>query len=146
MGETRKTGGKILVYLQCYFVTIATILGTGILGLPVTLSKSGIYPFLASFLFGALMQMLTVYFFTELLQLAHVSQIQDSKEELVPLNDLLADETCDELEEEDETSDSQAVVVCTGRSCDLTKTDQRPTPKPPSPWRAVPQLWTCACL
>lgn len=106
MGETRKTGGKILVYLQCYFVTIATILGTGILGLPVTLSKSGIYPFLVSFVFGALMQMLTVYFFTELLQLAHVSQIQDSKEELVPLNDLLADETCDELEEEDETSES----------------------------------------
>ena len=26
------------------------------------------------------------------------------QEELVPLNELLADETCDELEEEDETS------------------------------------------
>nr|XP_022343426.1 uncharacterized protein LOC111136680 [Crassostrea virginica] len=106
MGETHKKGGKILVYLQCYFVTIATILGTGILGLPVTLSESGLYPFLVSFLFGAMMQMLTVYFFTELLQLAHALQTHTEKEELVPLNDLLADETCDELEEEDETSES----------------------------------------
>ena len=33
------------------------------------------------------------------------------QEELVPLNDLLADETCDELEEEDETSGENISTV-----------------------------------
>jgi len=32
------------------FVAIASILGTGILGLPVTLSESGFRPFIISFL------------------------------------------------------------------------------------------------
>ncbi|XP_033760661.1 uncharacterized protein LOC117342579 [Pecten maximus] len=83
--------GTILIYLQCYFVTIATILGTGILGLPVTLNEAGLYPFLISFLIGACMQAVLIYFFTELLQLAHATQQQIGKEELVPLNDLTDD-------------------------------------------------------
>ncbi|KAL5005410.1 hypothetical protein ScPMuIL_018866 [Solemya velum] len=102
----KSSNSKIWVYLQSYFVTIATILGTGILGLPVTLSEAGLYPFLISFIGGAFMQALLVYFFTELLQRAYALQLetQDTKEELVPLNDILADDTCDELEEEVETS------------------------------------------
>ncbi|XP_035692225.1 uncharacterized protein LOC118426809 isoform X2 [Branchiostoma floridae] len=68
-----------IVYIQCYFVTIATILGTGILGLPVTLSHSGLYPFLVSFLIGFLVQCLLVYFFVEILQRAYAAQEQISK-------------------------------------------------------------------
>ncbi|WAR28758.1 hypothetical protein MAR_014462 [Mya arenaria] len=55
--ETNKPHkSMILVYLQCYFVTIATILGTGILGLPVTLTHAGLYPFLISFILGSIIQ------------------------------------------------------------------------------------------
>ncbi|CAH1244391.1 Hypp7295 [Branchiostoma lanceolatum] len=68
-----------IVYIQCYFVTIATILGTGILGLPVTLSHSGLYPFLVSFLIGFVIQCLLVYFFVEILQRAYAAQEQISK-------------------------------------------------------------------
>ncbi|KAM7388768.1 hypothetical protein PAMP_024918 [Pampus punctatissimus] len=44
------------IYLQCYFLTIATILGTGILGLPVTIAHAGLLPFLVSFLIGFFVQ------------------------------------------------------------------------------------------
>lgn len=37
-------------YNEIDFVSIASILGTGILGLPVTLSESGFQPFVISFL------------------------------------------------------------------------------------------------
>lgn len=64
-----------LVLVQCYFITIACILGTGILGLPVTLAESGFSPFLVSFFFCFIMQVLLVYFFLDLLQRAHAYQI-----------------------------------------------------------------------
>ncbi|KAF3691340.1 hypothetical protein EXN66_Car007015 [Channa argus] len=44
------------IYLQCYFLTVATILGTGILGLPVTIAHAGLVPFLISFLTGFFVQ------------------------------------------------------------------------------------------
>ncbi|CAL1545531.1 unnamed protein product [Lymnaea stagnalis] len=65
---------EIVIYLQAYFVTIATILGTGILGLPVTLTHSGFYPFLISFIIDAFAQSLLIHFFMELLQLSVASQ------------------------------------------------------------------------
>lgn len=89
----------MFVYLQSYFVTIATILGVGILGLPVTLSRAGLYPFLISFILGSVIQVLLVYFFVELLQIAYAAQNSGTshKEEMVPLNDMLEDESCDEM-------------------------------------------------
>ncbi|XP_071151763.1 uncharacterized protein [Mytilus edulis] len=89
----------LFVYLQSYFVTIATILGVGILGLPVTLSRAGLYPFLVSFILGSVVQVLLVYFFVELLQIAYAAQNSGTshKEEMVPLNDMLEDESCDEM-------------------------------------------------
>ncbi|XP_063430927.1 uncharacterized protein LOC134712874 [Mytilus trossulus] len=89
----------MFVYLQSYFVTIATILGVGILGLPVTLSRAGLYPFLVSFILGSVVQVLLVYFFVELLQIAYAAQNSGTshKEEMVPLNDMLEDESCDEM-------------------------------------------------
>ncbi|XP_055717095.1 uncharacterized protein si:ch211-51h4.2 isoform X2 [Salvelinus fontinalis] len=45
-----------LIYLQCYFMSIATILGTGILGLPVTIAHAGLMPFLVSFIIGFFVQ------------------------------------------------------------------------------------------
>lgn len=50
----------------------------------------------------------TLYFLSQFFTKSHTFTslhfYQSTQEELVPLNDLLADETCDELEEEDETS------------------------------------------
>ncbi|XP_029939474.1 uncharacterized protein LOC115381967 [Salarias fasciatus] len=67
------------IYLQCYFLTIATILGTGILGLPVTISHAGLVPFLVSFLVGFFVQALLIYLFVELLQKCQVVQIESLK-------------------------------------------------------------------
>ncbi|XP_078695412.1 uncharacterized protein LOC144924269 isoform X6 [Branchiostoma floridae x Branchiostoma belcheri] len=90
--DSRPRATMYIVYIQCYFVTIATILGTGILGLPVTLSHSGLYPFLVSFLIGFVIQCLLVYFFVEILQRAYAAQEQISKgatlsHEHIPLQD-----------------------------------------------------------
>ncbi|KAF4107597.1 hypothetical protein G5714_011961 [Onychostoma macrolepis] len=67
------------VYLQCYFLTIATILGTGILGLPVTIARAGLVPFLISFLVGFLVQALLIYLFVDLLQRCRLAQLEALK-------------------------------------------------------------------
>ncbi|KAJ0032727.1 hypothetical protein NQD34_002808 [Periophthalmus magnuspinnatus] len=67
------------VYLQCYFLTIATILGTGILGLPVTIAHAGLLPFLVSFLVGFSVQALLIYLFVDLLQRCQVIQLETLK-------------------------------------------------------------------
>ncbi|KAJ3599134.1 hypothetical protein NHX12_033097, partial [Muraenolepis orangiensis] len=68
-----------VVYLQCYFLSIATILGTGILGLPVTIAHAGLLPFLVTFLIGFLVQGLVIYLFVELLQRCHAVQVESLK-------------------------------------------------------------------
>ncbi|XP_032381445.1 uncharacterized protein LOC116695344 isoform X1 [Etheostoma spectabile] len=67
------------IYLQCYFLTIATILGTGILGLPVTIAHAGLVPFLVSFIIGFFVQALLIYLFVELLQKCQVVQLESLK-------------------------------------------------------------------
>lgn len=127
------------VYLQTYFVTIACILGTGILGLPVTLDNSGFYPFLVVFIIAFSMQTLVIFIGVEILQKAYAIQVKYDKEnqeaskdtenpsqnssdtkseiksetqndtksetkslnsesELLPLNEMMDEDTCDELE------------------------------------------------
>ncbi|XP_066504334.1 uncharacterized protein si:ch211-51h4.2 [Hoplias malabaricus] len=71
--------GARAVYLQCYFLTIATILGTGILGLPVTIAQAGLIPFLVSFLSGFFMQALLIYLFVDLLQRCRAVQMESVK-------------------------------------------------------------------
>ncbi|GAA6110924.1 uncharacterized protein si:ch211-51h4.2 isoform X1 [Tachysurus ichikawai] len=70
---------RSFIYLQCYFLTVATILGTGILGLPVTIARAGLIPFLVSFLIGFLMQALLIYLFVDLLQRCRVIQMESVK-------------------------------------------------------------------
>lgn len=55
---------------QTVAVSVATILGTGILALPVSLSRSGIQPFLLLFTLNLFAQIAVVYATTELLQRA----------------------------------------------------------------------------
>ncbi|XP_064418130.1 uncharacterized protein LOC135358661 isoform X1 [Latimeria chalumnae] len=98
------------IYLQCYFLSIASILGTGILGLPVTISHAGLYPFLVSFIAGFFVQALLIYFFVDLLQRCQVAQIQSVKR--LGAEQILMQEVCDQdpdtniiEEEEDEDAD-----------------------------------------
>ncbi|XP_071508065.1 uncharacterized protein [Diadema antillarum] len=89
--------GLGVVFIQCYFVTIACILGTGILGLPVTLAHSGFTPFVVSFLIGFVVQALLIYFFVDVLQRVHAYNIEKHKglsfeEQQVPLTNLTDDD------------------------------------------------------
>ncbi len=54
----------------CYFVTIAVIIGTGILAIPVKLYDCGFTPFAVPFTVTMLTQIAMVFFLTELLQSA----------------------------------------------------------------------------
>lgn len=70
---------------QTVAVSIATILGTGILGLPVSLYRSGLQPFLLVFTFNFIAQVGAVALLSELLQRAfihppvHLASISDTK-------------------------------------------------------------------
>lgn len=59
---------SIFVFIGCFFVTVATILGTGILGLPVKSGPSGFTPFVSTFSVCLVMQILVACFMVELLQ------------------------------------------------------------------------------
>ncbi|CAF5222094.1 unnamed protein product, partial [Rotaria magnacalcarata] len=67
-------------YSQFYFVTIAAILGTGVLGLPITLYDSGFDPFIISIFIAYFVQVLVMLFFTEVLQKVYYRNIENLKE------------------------------------------------------------------
>ncbi|KAJ8277216.1 hypothetical protein GJAV_G00072720 [Gymnothorax javanicus] len=98
-----------LIYLQCYFISIATILGTGILGLPVTVARAGLLPFLVSFVIGFFVQALLIYLFVDLLQRCRVSQVESFKSseiERILMQDVSLEEPAvNQAEEEEEEED-----------------------------------------
>ncbi|KAM7013000.1 uncharacterized protein LKV04_000478 [Tautogolabrus adspersus] len=100
------------IYLQCYFLTIATILGTGILGLPVTIAHAGLVPFLVSFLVGFFVQALLIYLFVELLQKCQVVQLESLKTgvaECIVMDQVgMEDPTHTEEEDDDESESAEA--------------------------------------
>ncbi|KAM4548475.1 uncharacterized protein PAE49_016716 isoform 2-T2 [Odontesthes bonariensis] len=104
-----------LIYLQCYFLTIATILGTGILGLPVTIAHAGLVPFLVSFLVGFFVQALLIYLFVELLQKCQVVQLDSLKTgvaECIVMDQVSTQNPA--LTEEDDEDDSENAEADTG--------------------------------
>ncbi|XP_067454042.1 uncharacterized protein si:ch211-51h4.2 isoform X1 [Thunnus thynnus] len=100
------------IYLQCYFLTIATILGTGILGLPVTIAHAGLLPFLISFVIGFFVQALLIYLFVELLQRCQVVQLESLKTgvaECIVMDQVgMEDPAPTEEEDEDEADSAEA--------------------------------------
>ncbi|XP_047231688.1 uncharacterized protein si:ch211-51h4.2 isoform X2 [Girardinichthys multiradiatus] len=104
------------IYLQCYFLTIATILGTGILGLPVTISHAGLVPFLISFLVGFFVQALLVYLFVELLQKCQVVQLEFLKTGVAEciVMDQVSTENQIATEEEEEEEEAENAEADTG--------------------------------
>ncbi|XP_029355989.1 uncharacterized protein LOC115042098 [Echeneis naucrates] len=105
------------IYLQCYFLTIATILGTGILGLPVTIAHAGLVPFLVSFLVGFFVQALLIYLFVELLQKCQVVQLESLKTdvaECIVLDQVSVEDpafTEDEDEDDGENAEADAGLL-----------------------------------
>jgi len=71
----------IFLYAGAFFIVIASVLGTGILALPVKLSKSGFTPFLLSYSIGLVMQILVLIFSVELLQRTKCAQEFSSQED-----------------------------------------------------------------
>nr|CAB3266257.1 sodium-coupled neutral amino acid transporter 3-like [Phallusia mammillata] len=80
--ESTADDPPFFAYLQCFFISIATILGTGILGLPLMLSNCGFYPFVVTFTISYLMQMLVVTLMVEVLQISQ-SAISNSIHEFL---------------------------------------------------------------
>ncbi|XP_060720767.1 uncharacterized protein si:ch211-51h4.2 [Tachysurus vachellii] len=109
---------RSFIYLQCYFLTVATILGTGILGLPVTIARAGLIPFLVSFLIGFLMQALLIYLFVDLLQRCRVIQMESVKsletegilmQNVSPVESPVLDS--EEVEESEDVEDADAGLL-----------------------------------
>lgn len=64
-------------FILCYLISIATILGSGLLGLPVSIAQSGILPFLFTFTLNLLAQIAVVSLILELLQTAHIIKTRE---------------------------------------------------------------------
>lgn len=67
--------------LQAFFMTIATVLGTGILGLPVKLANAGLGPTIAVLTFVLLMQLSVVIMMNELIQRARYILLQQHQKQ-----------------------------------------------------------------
>lgn len=75
--------------LYCYFISIAAIIGTGILAIPVKLYDTGFMPFALPFTVTMLTQVALVYMTTELLQISDPVFLRESAApESIPLEDM----------------------------------------------------------
>ncbi|EFC35909.1 predicted protein [Naegleria gruberi] len=57
-----------MIGLNTFFISVATILGTGILGLPVKLYRTGFWPFFTTFIICFIMQAMIIIYLTDILQ------------------------------------------------------------------------------
>lgn len=92
-------------------MTIATILGTGILGLPVTIAHAGLVPFLFSFIVGFFVQALLIYLFVELLQKCQVMQLESLKTgvaECIVMDQVGVEDPVHTEEEDDDSENAEA--------------------------------------
>ena len=72
--------------LKCTLVTIATLLGTGILGLPSTLAYSGLVPFIVTFLMNYLFQIFIIVALTEVIYLYEMGENTGLSKDSVTMN------------------------------------------------------------
>ena len=86
--------------LKCTLVTIATLLGTGILGLPSTLAYSGLTPFIITFLINYISQIFIIIALTEVIYLFEIgSQVSNLGEMLRTVPKKHHSTTCVDVEE-----------------------------------------------
>lgn len=74
--STMATSAGWLPYVNTFFVTIATTLGTGILGLPVKLAETGLWPTILVLTVVLVMQLGVVMMMVELIQRASIAPSQ----------------------------------------------------------------------
>ncbi|XP_043558163.1 uncharacterized protein si:ch211-51h4.2 isoform X4 [Chiloscyllium plagiosum] len=119
-----------LIYLQCYLISIACILGTGILGLPGTVAHAGLQPFLVSFITGFFIQVLLIYLFVDLLQRCRLVQVEAAKHSMVEriiMQDVGGqDYLPNSIEEEEETEDAGHVLLHQNNGIDHSEEEQMP--------------------
>ncbi|EGG22399.1 hypothetical protein DFA_04518 [Cavenderia fasciculata] len=129
--DTERTPVLVLVYL--YFIVVASVLGTGILAIPVKLAESGFDPFLASYTLCYVMQVLSTFFLIEILQRVYSiirinsnQEIKSKFEQCVTDNNnhnrifkngggssigiVIGDDENDELELQDMSKESSTVI------------------------------------
>eukprot|EP00761_Pharyngomonas_kirbyi_P011512 gb/GECH01011537.1/.p1 GENE.gb/GECH01011537.1/~~gb/GECH01011537.1/.p1 ORF type:complete len:165 (+),score=29.18 gb/GECH01011537.1/:1-495(+) len=70
---------EIFIFFSCFFLVIATVLGTGVLALPVKVYNSGFWPFFSTFAICLIMQSFILLYMIELLQRAQVIQQEMEK-------------------------------------------------------------------
>jgi amino acid permease len=68
--ETQKSTvwHTVSISISCFFITVATVLGTGILALPVKVAKTGFFPFLTTVVTCLVAQVFIIIYMIELLQ------------------------------------------------------------------------------
>ncbi|XP_038670975.1 uncharacterized protein si:ch211-51h4.2 isoform X2 [Scyliorhinus canicula] len=112
------------------FISIACILGTGILGLPGTVAHAGLQPFLVSFIIGFFMQVLLIYLFVDLLQRCRLVQIEAAKH--LRLERIIMQDVGDQdpiphsVEEEEETEDADHVLLQQNNGVDHSEEEKMP--------------------
>jgi len=86
---------------------VASILGSGILALPVKVSECGFLPFLSTFVFSIIAQIYTIVFMVDLLQYTQILQNRDKEMGAVEMVDMEfgLEDAHQLLEDEDDESD-----------------------------------------
>lgn len=82
----------IMLSLSCFFVVVATVLGTGILALPVKVSTSGFWPFFTSFFFCLVAQIFIIMYMVELLQRTQAIQTYQQQQQQTEDGDVFVEE------------------------------------------------------
>ncbi|RDD46478.1 hypothetical protein TrispH2_002083 [Trichoplax sp. H2] len=83
---------EFAIYFQVYFIVIAAIMGVGVLGLPVTLSHSGLGPLIFDVSLSCISQIIAMHAFLNLLQKAQViCKRKDWHQLLKPLQEIASD-------------------------------------------------------
>ncbi|XP_048460557.1 uncharacterized protein LOC109918163 [Rhincodon typus] len=111
-------------------ISIACILGTGILGLPGTVAHAGLQPFLVSFIVGFFMQVLLIYLFVDLLQRCRLVQVEAAKHlmvERIIMQDVSGQDSLpSSVQDEEETEDADHVLLHQNNGIDHSEEEQMP--------------------
>ncbi|KAF0973176.1 hypothetical protein FDP41_008383 [Naegleria fowleri] len=97
-----------MIGVLTFFVSIATILGTGILGLPVKLYQTGFWPFFSTFVVCFIMQAMIILYLTEILQKTElIMKEEHGKKESLEEENIVQEKTREDVDDLTRTNDDQ---------------------------------------
>eukprot|EP01125_Pyxidicula_operculata_P018970 TRINITY_DN6825_c0_g1_i1.p1 TRINITY_DN6825_c0_g1~~TRINITY_DN6825_c0_g1_i1.p1 ORF type:complete len:585 (-),score=111.91 TRINITY_DN6825_c0_g1_i1:35-1789(-) len=137
-------GTHWIVFVNAYFIVVASILGTTTLEVPVSLAKSGFFPFLIEYTICLIVQCLVLLFMVELLQrgkmINETEFINQAMHGNVPLTEFDINNTNDD--DDDDVDDlSDVVNTNTGSSStEQNETDSNENSQPTSSIFSLPSV------